>query len=167
MAQRAKIYAMSSQFHIPVPDLDSSSFRLPRLPLMAPQVVNQVPETMNASATMPTDNGTFIPDENVPHTAPPAPLLQPAQAVPGLYQTQGAPLSVQTTASGPPCAAAPGPVRRPPLDQYSNAVSRVGTVSKQATSTAPKKDDMAYKTTPCRHFALNDGWCPWGDECGL
>ncbi|KAI0290368.1 hypothetical protein BC826DRAFT_1106495 [Russula brevipes] len=34
-------------------------------------------------------------------------------------------------------------------------------------STTPKKEDMAYKTTPCRHFTLNQGWCPYGDGCGF
>jgi len=158
---------MSSQFHIPVPDLDSNSLYNSRLPFMAPPVANQVPVTTNAATTMPTN---IVPDENVPLTAPPAPLLQPAQPVPGLYQTQiqGAPLTIRTTASGP-VGTATRLARQPPFDQHFNAVSRAGTVSKQAhaTSTAPKKDDMAYKTTPCRHFALNDGWCPWGDECGL
>jgi hypothetical protein len=160
---------MSSKFHIPVPNLDSDSFHIPRLPFMAPQVVNQVQTTANMATTTPTNNGTFIPDEKVSRTAPPAPLLQPAQPVSGLYQTQGAPLAIQTTASGPPYVAAPRAARQSPLDQHSNLVSRAGTVPKQAhaTSTAPKKDDMSYKTTPCRHFALNSGWCPWGDGCGL
>ncbi|KAI9434402.1 hypothetical protein H4582DRAFT_1979734 [Lactarius indigo] len=31
--------------------------------------------------------------------------------------------------------------------------------------TVPRKVDMSYKTTPCRHFTLNRGWCPWGDDC--
>jgi hypothetical protein len=157
---------MSSQFHIPVPDLDANSLYISRLPFMAPPVANQVPATANTPTMAPTNV-----DENVPYTAPPAPLLQPAKPVPGLYQTQtqGAPLTGQATASGLACAAASGLARHPPLDQHFNALSRTGALSKQAraTSTAPKKDDMAYKTTPCRHFALNDGWCPWGDECGL
>jgi hypothetical protein len=158
---------MSSQFRIPVPDLDSNSLYFSRLPFMVPPVANQVPATTNTATTL-TNNVTFTADENMALTTPPAPLLQPAQPVPGLYQTQSqvAPLTVQTTASGP---AASRLTRQPPFDPHFNAVSRAGTVSKQvhATSTAPKKDDIAYKTTPCRHFTLNDGWCPWGDECGL
>jgi hypothetical protein len=161
---------MSSQFRIPVPDLDSNSLYFSRLPFMVPPVAEHVPATAKTSTMTPTNNGTFVADENVPLAAPPAPLLPPAQHVPGFYQTQTqvAPLTVQNT-SGLAGSAASRLTRQPPFDQHFNAVSRAGTVSKQAhtTSTAPKKDDMAYKTAPCRHFALNEGWCPWGDECGL
>ncbi|EKM57850.1 uncharacterized protein PHACADRAFT_251735 [Phanerochaete carnosa HHB-10118-sp] len=25
---------------------------------------------------------------------------------------------------------------------------------------------LSWRTTLCRHFAKNQGWCPLGDECG-
>jgi len=33
----------------------------------------------------------------------------------------------------------------------------------------PKKirSMIAWKTTPCKHFVRNNGWCPLGDACNL
>jgi len=165
----AKIYAMSSHFHMPIPDLNSIAFGFTPLPLVGAPVANAVPPTTPTSATTPMNNGSSISNEPVLPTAPAAPLLKAAQPVSAIFQSQGVPITMQTTASGPPIAAAPRPPRQSALDQRSISVSRPAVASKppQATSIAPKKDDMAYKTTPCRHFTLNNGWCPWGDECGL
>jgi hypothetical protein len=149
LAQKAKIYAMSSQFSIPVPNLDMNSFELPPLPLIASPVANAFSATTAAAMTTHKNNGNGIPDEPMLPTAPSAPLLQP---VPVLYQTEVAPGNLRATAQGPLSTAAPRQQQ-----------SKHGHV----TSNAPKKGDMAYKTTPCRHFAMNNGWCPWGDECGL
>jgi hypothetical protein len=51
------------------------------------QKLNRRAKTTVAAATA-AITITFLPDENVPFTAPPAPLLQPVQPVPGLYQTK-------------------------------------------------------------------------------
>jgi len=165
----AKIYAMSSQFHLPIPDLNSNAFGFTPLPLVGAPVANAVPPTTPTAATTLMNNGSSISNEPVLPTAPAAPLLKPAQPVLAMFQPQGVPITMQTTASGPPIAASPRPPRHSPLDQRSILVSRPAVAARnpQGTSTAPKKDDMAYKTTPCRHFTLNNGWCPWGDECGL
>ena len=158
---------MSSQFSIPVPNLDMNSFGLPLLPMMASPIANPIPTTTTTAITVQKNNGNGIPNEPMLPTAPSAPLLQPAQPVPAPYQTEGAPVNLRATAPGPLSTAAPRQPRQTPLDQPANPVSRAGTKHGNVTSTAPKKDDMAYKTTPCRHYTMNAGWCPWGDECGL
>jgi hypothetical protein len=165
----AKIYAMSSHFHMPIPDLNSNAFGFTLLPLVSAPVANAVPPTTPTVSTTLMNNRSLILNEPVLPTAPAAPLLKPAQPVSAMFQSQGVPITVQTTASGPPIPAAPRSPRHSPLDQRSISVSRPAVAAKnpQGTSTAPKKDDMAYKTTPCRHFTLNNGWCPWGDGCGL
>ena len=162
LAQKAKIYAMSSQFSIPVPNLDMNSFELPSLPLMAPPVAN----AFSAIATH-NKNGNGIPDESMLPTPPSGPLLRLAQPVPVLYQTEGEPVNSRAAAPGSLSTTVPMQPRQPSLDQPANPVSRAVSKHGHVTSTAPKKDDMSYKTTPCRHFAMNKGWCPWGDECGL
>ena len=97
--------------------------------------------------------------------------MLPALPALGLCQpeTQGLPHTAHAIVSGPLSTCAPMPPCLSPLDQFSNPGTPMAVASKptQVTSIAPKKDDMAYKTTPCRHFTLNRGWCPWGDECGL
>jgi len=167
LAQKAKIYAMSSQFSIPVPNLDMGSFELPLLPLIAPPIANVIPGTKTTAITTQKNDGNGITDGPMSLTAPSAPLVQHAQPVPVLHQTEGAPVNLWATAPGPLSTAAPRKPRPPPLDQPANAVSRAASKHGHVASTAPKKDDMAYKTTPCRHFTMNNGWCPWGDECGL
>jgi hypothetical protein len=165
----AKIYAMSSHFHMPIPDLNSNAFGFTPLSLVGAPVTNAVPPATPTAAMTPMNNGSSISNEPVLPTAPAAPLLKPAQPVSAMFQPQGVPIVMQTTVSGPPIAASPRPPWHSPLGQRSISVSRPAVAAKnpQETSTAPKKEDMAYKTTPCRHFTLNNGWCPWGDECGL
>ena len=159
---------MSSQFSIPVPNLDMNSFELPPpLPLMAPPMANAILATAATAITTQKNDGNGIPVEPMLTTAPSAPLLQPAQPAPVLYQTEAAPVSYRATAPGPLSTTAPIQPRQYPLDQPANATSRVESKHGHVTSTAPKKGDIAYKTSPCRHFTRYNGWCPWGDECGL
>jgi hypothetical protein len=85
-----------------------------------------------------------------------------------LWQPQGSSPAARTIASGPFSARVPMSSHPSVLNQETRPVtSAVVPKHTQVTSIAPKKEDMAYKTTPCRHFTLNQGWCPWGDECGL
>lgn len=171
-AQKARIKAMSEQFSIPVPNLELNPFDSPPLSLMAPSAGNAV-ATITNKATMPQENKKkHVSDERKVPSAPPAPRIPPALPVQGLWQPepQGSPHTGRATASGPLSARAPMSPRPSPFDQQGpNTRTPTVVVSKdpQVTSIAPKKDDMAYKTTPCRHFTLNQGWCPWGDECGF
>ena len=159
---------MSSQFSIPVPNLDLNSFELPPpLPLMAPPMANAISPTATTAVTTQKNDGNGTPVEPMLTNAPSAPLLQPAQPVPVLYQTEGAPIYSQATALGPLSTATPRQLRQHPLGQLANAASRVGSKHVHVTSTAPQKGDIAYKTSPCRHFTRYNGWCPWGDDCGL
>ena len=170
-AQRAKIMAMSEEFSIPVPNLELNPFDTPPLSLMTPSVGNVVAMTTNKTARPQENNKKYVSDERKVPGAPPAPHMPPALPTLGLRQpeTQGLPRTARAIASGPLSARAPMPPRPSPSDQFPNPGTPTAVASKptQVTSIAPKKDDMAYKTTPCRHFTLNRGWCPWGDECGL
>jgi len=169
-AQKAKIMAMSEQFSIPVPNLEVNPFDPSPLSLMKPSAGNAVATSTNK--TMPQESKKkYVFDECKVPSAPPAPRMPPALPVPGCWQpeTEGSPGAARAIASGPLSARAPMPPRPSPLDQGANSETPSVATSKhsQATFIAPKKDDLAYKTTPCRHFTLNRGWCPWGDECGL
>jgi hypothetical protein len=166
MAQKAKIQAMSSQYAIPIPNLDSNLFQLPSLSPMPPVANAELAITAKAIAA-PKNNGYFVPAAPAP--TPAAPRLHPAQPVPGSWPSRGMPHYAQTIASGPFYADTPAQSRPPPLHQQPIPVAPTGVVFQRppTTSTAPKKEDMAYKTTPCRHFTLNQGWCPYGDGCGL
>lgn len=169
--QKAKIKAMSEEYSIPVPDLESNPFFSPPLSLMTPSVGNVFATTTNKQMMPQENNKKHVFDEYRVPSAPPATRMPPALPVQGLWQpeTQGLPHTARAIASGPLSARAPMPPRPSPFDQGPNPGTPTMDVSKhpQVTSIAPKKDDMAYKTTPCRHFTLNQGWCPWGDECGL
>jgi hypothetical protein len=170
-AQKAKIKAMSEEFSIPVPNLESNPFDSPPVSLMTPSVGNSVATTTNKTMMPQENNKKYVFDERKVPSAPPAPRMPPALPVQGLWQpeTKGSPHTARAIASGPLSARAPLPPRPSPLDQGPNPGAPTVVVPKdpQVTSNAPKKDDLAYKTTPCRHFTLNRGWCPWGDECGL
>jgi hypothetical protein len=171
-AQKAKIMAMSEQFSIPVPNLELNPFEPPPLSLMTPSVGNAVAATTNRTMTPQENNREYVFDEcKVVPSAPPAPRMPPAMPVQGLWQpeAQGPLHTARAIGSGPLSARAPMPPRPSPLDQGPNPGTPAVVAPKhpQVTSNAPKKDDMAYKTTPCRHFTLNRGWCPWGDDCGL
>jgi len=170
-AQKARIKAMSEQFSIPVPNLESNPFDSSPLSLMTPSVGNAVATTTNKTMMPQANNKKYLFDDRKVPSAPPAPRIPPALSVPGLWQpeTQGSPRTVRAIASGPLSAREPMPPRPSPLDQGPNPGTPTVVVSKhpQVTSIAPKKDDMAYKTTPCKHYTLNQGWCPWGDECGF
>lgn len=170
-AQKAKIKAMSEEYSIPVPNLESNPFDFPPSSVMTPPVGNSVATTTNRTMNPQENNKTYVFDERKVPSAPPAPRIPPALPVQGLWQpeTQGSPRTSCALAPGPLSARAPLPPRPSPLDQGPNRGTATVVVSKhpQVTSIAPKKGDLAYKTTPCRHFTLNRGWCPWGDECGL
>jgi hypothetical protein len=169
--QKAKIKAMSEEFSIPVPNLELNPFDCPPLSLMTPSVENAVVTTTNNTMMPQENNKKYVFDERKVPSAPPAPRMPPAMPVQGLWQPepQGLPHTARAIASGPLSARAPMPPCPSPLDQGPNQGTPTVVVSEhpQVTSIAPKKDDMAYKTTPCRHFTLNQGWCPWGDDCGL
>jgi hypothetical protein len=162
---------MSEQFSIPVPNLESNPFDSSPLSLMTPSVGNAVATTTNKTMMPQANNKKYLFDERKVPSAPPAPRIPPALSVPGLWppETQGSPHTARAIASGPLSARAPMPPRPSPLDQGPNPGTPTVVVPKhpQVTSIAPKKDDLAYKTTPCKHYTLNQGWCPWGDECGL
>jgi hypothetical protein len=165
-AQMARVQKMSEQFSIPIPDLDLKPFEFPPLSLMPPPVGNEVTtKTMTQQET----HGRSVLDGRKVFSAPPAPRMPPALPVQGSWQPQDSPPTARTIASGPFSARAPMAPRPSPLDQELKPVAPAGVIAKhpQATSIAPKKEDLAYKTTPCRHFTLNQGWCPWGDACGL
>lgn len=157
---------MSLEYSIPIPNLDLKPFEFPPMPRSAG---NAVSTTVAAAIMKQTNNRNLIQDEPVMPTAPPAPRLKPAQPVPGLWQPQGTPSTVKTPASGPFSVGGPMPLPPPPLEPESIPRAPAGVVTEhsEVTTTAPKKEDMAYKTTPCKHFTLNSGYCPWGDECGL
>jgi hypothetical protein len=169
--QKAKIKAMSEQFSIPVPNFELNPFDSPQLSLMAPSVGNAVATTTNKTMMPQETNRKYVFDERTVPGAPLAPRMPPGLPVQGLWQPtpRGSSQTARMIASGPLSARAPLPLRPSPLDQGSNPGTPTVVMSErpQVTSIAPKKDDMAYKTTPCRHFTLNHGWCPWGDECGL
>jgi len=172
-AQKARIKAMSEQFSIPIPNFALNSFDFPPLSAVSSPVGNAVTTTTNKAMIPQEMNKKSIFDErNVP-SAPPAPRMPTALPVLGLWQpeTKGSLPTAHTITSGLLSAGAPMPLRQAqaPLDQGPNPVTPAGFLSKQpqVTSITPKKDDLAYKTTPCKHFTLNRGWCPWGDECGL
>lgn len=162
---------MSEQFSIPVPNLEMNPFDSPPLSLMAPSVGNAVAANTNRTMMPQENNQKYVFDERKVPGAPPAPCMPPALPVQGLWQpeAQGPPRTARAIASGPLSARAPMPPRSSPFDQGPNPGTPTVVESQhpQVTSTAPRKDDLAYKTTPCRHFTLNQGWCPWGDECGL
>lgn len=67
-----------------------------------------------------------------------------------------------------------------PLHQYSMASrllgngtfaygARVPQTQHTSSCVDPKKirSIIAWKTTPCKHFVKNNGWCPLGDGCNL
>ena len=171
-AQKARIMAMSEQFSIPVPNLELNAFDPPPLSLMKPSMGNAVPATATNKTMMPQEcKKKYVFDEREVPRAPPAPRVPSSLPVLGVWkpEAQGSPHATRAIGSGPLFAHAPMPPRPSPLDQGPNPGTPTVDVSKhpQVTSMAPKKDDVAYKTTPCRHYTLNRGWCPWGDECGL
>ena len=164
--------AMSKQFSIPVPNLEVNPFDPPPLSLMTPSAENAAASTTNKPmVSQGVNKKKIVFDEPEVPSAPPAPRIPPALPVLGFWQseTEGLPPTVRAIASGPLSARGPMSPRPSPLDQGANPGIPTAIAPKhpQVTSNAPKKDDPAYKTTPCRHFALNQGWCPWGDECGL
>ena len=162
---------MSEEFSIPVPNLEMNPFDYTALSLMTPSMGNAVATTTNKTMMPQENKKKLVFDERKVPSAPPAPLIPPALPVQGMWQPepQGLPHTARAIASGPLSARAPMPPRSSPLDQGLNPGTPAVVVPKhpQSTSTAPKKDDLAYKTTPCRHFTLHQGWCPWGDKCGL
>ncbi|KAI9454714.1 hypothetical protein F5148DRAFT_1228830 [Russula earlei] len=165
-AQLAKIQAMSSQFSMPIPHLDVNPFEFGSI---STPVANNGPPTATMPVTTPPANRTSVSNEPMVPILPPAPRLPPAQPAPVFWKPQDTPPTIRTTATGPSVVGIPLQYFQPSLSQPPALVNAAEVVSRrpQVSSTAPKKGDMAYKTTPCRHFTLNNGWCPWGDECGF
>jgi hypothetical protein len=170
-AQKAKIKAMSEQFSIPIPNLELNPLDFLSLSLTPSPVPKAVPTTKTEDIMSQENSGRSVFDERKVPSAPPAPRMPPALPVLGLPQPEvrGSRPTAPTTTSGPFTTGVSLPSRLSPLDQGPKPVAPAEVVSKQSqvTSIAPKKDDMAYKTTPCKHFTVNQGWCPWGDRCGL
>ena len=162
-----RVRKMSEQFSIPIPNLELKPFVFPPLSLMPPPAGDTATTTTTKSSMLQENSGGSIIERPKVFSAPPAPRMPPALPVPGVWQPQGSPPTTRTNSSGPFSARAPRSPRPSTVDQP-KPVTPAGVVSHtQATSIAPKKEDMAYQTTPCRHFTVNRGWCPWGDECGL
>lgn len=169
-AQKARIKAMSEQFSIPVPDFELNPFEAPPLSLMTPSMGKAVATTTNKTMMPQESKKKYVFDERDEPSAPPAPRKPSVMPVLGLWkpEAQESSRTARTIAPGPPSARSPMPPRPSPLDQGPNPGTPNVVVSEhRQASNAPKKGDMAYKTTPCRHYTLSQGWCPYGDECGL
>ncbi|KAI0261112.1 hypothetical protein BC834DRAFT_488309 [Gloeopeniophorella convolvens] len=148
--QKAKIQAMSSEYSIPVPNLDANPYALPPLS----QLTARLQRAQNHLQA-----GTQLPQ----------PTKQQPSAASQFHAARASPWEV--IAQFPSAAAQPpepqfqralvpaqhAPLRRP----YTNAYNQA------ATMMPPQRGDMAWKTTPCRHYTLNGGWCPWGPRCGF
>ena len=142
--QKAKIQAMSKQYSIPIPQLNNNNnldpFDFPPL--------RMIPAPMTNATAITTMNNDFRGQRRSPPevpSTPQAPRLEPAklQSAPGYqYHRHEGPTPGANTKYA-----------------HENPDS--------ATGGAPRKIDISYKTTPCRHFTLNRGWCPWGDDCCL
>ncbi|KAI0268440.1 hypothetical protein BGY98DRAFT_1190675 [Russula aff. rugulosa BPL654] len=162
-AQKAKIMAMSEQFSIPVPNLELNPFEPPPLSLMTPSVGNAVAATTNRTMTPQENNKEYVFDERrwcLAHHRPPVCRLL------CLYKVCGSLNPGPTSHCArdwvwPALRTRAHATASSPLDQGPIPGTPAVVVPKhpQVTSNAPKKDDMAYKTTPCRHFTLNRGWC--------
>lgn len=94
------------------------------------------------------------------------PMVQLARVVPGFNPqfsfpaTAAAPSFVWSTMS-PPIATADMASFNwmyPPL--------QAGIQSQPVTSQPPQFRPLSWRTTLCRHFVKNQGWCPLGDDCG-
>lgn len=105
------------------------------------------PLGMSMATTAP--NGNFRSQQQQPEvpSAPQAPRLEPAQPIPHAptHVPQSAPATNRYNHEGP--------------------ISATPMYAHETLTAAPRKLDISYKTTPCRHFTLNRGWCPWGDDC--
>ena len=113
-AQKAKIKAMSEEFSIPVPNLESNPFGSPPVSLMTPSVGNSVATTINKTMMQQENNKKYLFDERKVPSAPPAPRMPPALPVQGLWQpeTQGSPHTTRAIASGPLSASQVPPCHR-------------------------------------------------------
>ncbi|KAH9954359.1 hypothetical protein BC827DRAFT_1272706 [Russula dissimulans] len=133
----------------------------PWVPGLQPPVRNAVvptSATIAITTPVPTAKRNSVSNLNVPVVpiSAPGPRIQPAQAV-------SAPPTQQLM---PVHARVPVPQRQLLFDQQpAIPMAQREVVSKRPV--APKKGDMAYKTTPCKHYTMNQGWCPWGDQCGF
>lgn len=151
--QKAKIQAMSKQYSIPIPQLDLDPLDFPPLGMIPPTMANTLPSTaITATRDLRGQQSEVQP-------TPQAPRLEPAQAFP--RAPTHVPKSAPTTNRY--CHEHEVPISATPPGGIA-----ISTHEKPDSSTAaPRKIDMSYKTTPCRHFTLNRGWCPWGDDCCL
>jgi len=156
--QKARIQAMSKQYSIPIPQLNLDPFDFPPLGMIPPTMANTLPTTMGPTTTV-TSNLTknFRGQQPEVPSTPLAPRLGPTQPFPR------APTHIPKSASAPSRYCHEGPISATPPA----AVATYAHETHNSSATAPRKVDISYKTTPCRHFTLNRGWCPWGDECCL
>lgn len=133
--QKARIQAMSKQYSIPIPQLDLDPFDFPPLGMIPSNLAK------NFRGQQPEVPST-PPTPRLGHTQPFSTHTPKSASATGRYDHE-VPIS----------ATPPGAVAT-----YNHEVPN-------SSITAPRKVDMSYKTTPCRHFTLNRGWCPWGDDC--
>jgi hypothetical protein len=136
--QKAKIQAMSKQYSISIPQLDLDPLDFPPLRMIPPNMAN----TRHTTVTVPSNFRGQQPE--VPSLEPMQPFPRAPTHIPRSESTKS---QYYHEGSTPPGAAAHDKLN--------------------SSTTAPRKVDMSFKTTPCRHFTLNRGWCPWGDECCL
>lgn len=149
---------MSKQYSIPIPQLDLDPLDFPPLGMIPPNMVNTLPTTAGSTTTATSNlaKNSRCQQPEVSST-PQAPRLEPMQPLPRAptHVPKSASIPSQYCHEGPSSATPPG---------------AAGTYTHEklnSSTTVPRKVDMSYKTTPCRHFTLNRGWCPWGDECCL
>jgi hypothetical protein len=152
---------MSARYSIPIPNLDTNTFdELLTLPLKQPAVWN----AFLARTTATNTSASAVQGRSSVKPAPQTLQFHPAHSVPDVWQPHGSLTTMPTTRPDTSCANVPMPLPR--LNQVDEAsISTAAAVN--MLPVAPKKENMAYKTTPCRHFTLNRGWCPWGDDCCL
>jgi hypothetical protein len=90
---------MSSHFHIFIHDLDSNSFIISELQLIAPPVEKTSPTTTTTIIMTPIDDGAFIPEKPVPLPTHPGSSITTGAAGACFLSTHGEPPAVRTNAS--------------------------------------------------------------------
>jgi hypothetical protein len=162
--QKARIQTMSTQYSIPIPNLDLNTFdELFTLPLKQPAVGNAfLARTTTTNAT-----ASGVQGWSIVKPAPRTLQFQPAHSLSDVWRPHGSLTTMPTTRPDTSCASVPMPLPRfNQVDEASNSTIST-TAAVNTMCVGPKKESMAYKTTPCRHFTLNRGWGSWGDDCCL